>query len=1135
MSGINLVKLLTQYNKSKNIVNNKGKFEENGEKFNKASLELEARFRNVKGHEFMRLYNHYALGVKPETIEDYLYTIDGVTGVNYRRTISTEEDEEYLNEIWISKETSFSEVSLDYEFKIAMSIEEYIHMDIEENEDVYTYNSQVLRYGSKRMKERWEVELDDYPCKLMLTKVRVEDGNSQMRYEVEVEMDEIGVMKSKDLNKFIEATLSVYKILYDTNCIYTINEKRNVIAYINGLSNIDKTDEVSKSILNEARNLKHKDLVWGGIVGNKNYVYNVTDKADGLRCILVVNNIGVWVIAPGYKYSLLKRIDWTKGDYSQYRYDIVGLICEGEDIPVENRLEKLLPKGEAEPLSYIQFFDILSIPNGNVDVRELAHSTRLGHLMHELNEKGTLGIIVEKSLLVYGVKKFYVLDTVDSFFGKVDRALSMKLNYLTDGLIFTPENEEYNPRMNRENVSYDRRILTRYSDICKWKGEITMDLAINEDRLLYSVRGEENILFRGTDLSPYNPNNYERIISKGELEINLDSLVAGTVVEFAYRRGILVPLRVRYDKTTPNPSFVILDNWKYILDPITRETMIGQSTNLMRKYHNKIKRKLFDYISSKGNPTLLDIASGKGGDVTKWKRFSKIVAVEPNVENLMELRKRVTNNDMDDKVKILNTVGQDTEVISKAINEHIGDKADYCSIMLGFSFFWESEESFNALMRTIIDNTKRGIIFLTIDGDSVEQSFFPTFSITKLISPLKIGKDYIDYVRDRVPPIEVNIGHIVNKQSEYLVYIGDLLRYFEQQFLYRADQEEFMNTYEKKLSSMYTYGYLTLDKSIIVPEKREVITSTPQVEEGLEVEEESVEVEDPEGGEEVELELLPEEETIQQLNSEFPKPIVRISSLHDESFLDSYLKAFHKEYQVNEDHTYRRSFIKKFRLDIAKKLSEKGLWAKLGNGILIDELTKLLLSNEKNLKYTVADLQKHFTRDTEIDFIDMLIITDIIGVDVIVMDMYESHLLHSSTTRMDGRNNKVVLLGLTADSHYDLIGEDLAEGIRTIFDIDSDLVKFAMAGIPIEPYFPLESDYYYFYAIIINLPSFLGPNEKGYYIFREFKRISHNEPYHVRLKEIYNVTTKHSLAISRTKVNKQRNTLIDRGFNIVPE
>jgi len=83
-------------------------------------------------------------------------------------------------------------------------------------------------------------------------------------------------------------------------------------------------------------------------------------------------------------------------------------------------------------------------------------------------------------------------------------------------------------------------------------------------------------------------------------------------------KGLFV--KEREDKWTSNSlntfNSIVLASFQ----KINIEIFSTDSNTLMRKYHNRIKLNILNEY--KGN--LLDIGSGNGGDIHKWKNFRKI-------------------------------------------------------------------------------------------------------------------------------------------------------------------------------------------------------------------------------------------------------------------------------------------------------------------------------------------------------------------------------------------------------------------------------------------------------------------------------------------------------------------------------
>lgn len=115
------------------------------------------------------------------------------------------------------------------------------------------------------------------------------------------------------------------------------------------------------------------------------------------------------------------------------------------------------------------------------------------------------------------------------------------------------------------------------------------------------------------------------------------------VVECMYKNGGLVYVRNRPDKTKPN-SLKLYQN--FMTCAWMTLDMFSDTTDqlfLMRLHHNRIKTA----VLSQCRGALLDIGSGRGGDVLKWQHQSSITSVdcvEPNKKYYRELQTRISKS-----------------------------------------------------------------------------------------------------------------------------------------------------------------------------------------------------------------------------------------------------------------------------------------------------------------------------------------------------------------------------------------------------------------------------------------------------------------------------------------------------------
>lgn len=102
--------------------------------------------------------------------------------------------------------------------------------------------------------------------------------------------------------------------------------------------------------------------------------------------------------------------------------------------------------------------------------------------------------------------------------------------------------------------------------------------------------------------------------------------------EFQYKDGTLIPVRYRKDKLTANSLEIVSLT---LHSALSGDIFTGKGCFLMRKYHNIEKSNILHKYLHKNN-ILLDIGTGQGGDIKKWKKASHIYCIEPNITELTE-------------------------------------------------------------------------------------------------------------------------------------------------------------------------------------------------------------------------------------------------------------------------------------------------------------------------------------------------------------------------------------------------------------------------------------------------------------------------------------------------------------------
>jgi hypothetical protein len=359
-------------------------------------------------------------------------------------------------------------------------------------------------------------------------------------------------------------------------------------------------------------------------------------------------------------------------------------------------------------------------------------------------------------------------------------------SYINDGLIFTPGSKKYTELIDKRSIR-------------KWKPveKLTIDLLVdyNSKTLL---------------------DNSGRII---ELDTDFEKLKDNDnqVVEFNFIDGKLNKVKLRDDKTQGNGPRVVDQNLALIRDPITQDVMQGESMRIYRKYHNQIKRNLFN--TYKGD-SLFDIGSGKGGDLGKMKKFKTINLLEPNKEYLEELNRRMKSHDLTD-VKIMNLKAEDTKAVEDYFDGELDYQVDVISSMLSLSFFYLDEEKLDGLVNTIDFMAKDScyFIFLTIDKDYLLEVMNGKTSITQngLLAELFVEEGKAEY-KERLK-ISLLDSKTLGGQVEGLVDLQKLkdklnekgwtINVVEDE---RADKQPIMSGFEYLFSQAYRYGCWMLSK-----------------------------------------------------------------------------------------------------------------------------------------------------------------------------------------------------------------------------------------------------------------------------------------------------------------------------------
>src|SRR6266496_779223 len=297
--------------------------------------------------------------------------------------------------ILIRKETlkRFPEVTNYYKFKISLSTEETVNIT---KEYINRIDSSPSKDLLTRIKNRTSYYVTD-DVRVDMTKVEeTKNDISISKYELELEL-----INYPAIQEWYSQILNILRLMQNTEIIYTFNDYSTLLSNVNKYldnPNFTQLGIDNTKVLMDARNLKFRDLVYGGIVGSKigdvNVGYRVTVKSDGERKLMVINNDGIWFIWNNEVNKFHSSDEFTA------RYN--GYIFDGELIPRSAQKEVVPQK------YWYLIFDLINYNDGKVidrSIRKEPHSVRMRFA------QGVKNYIVENNVATRDLSNILLLET----------------------------------------------------------------------------------------------------------------------------------------------------------------------------------------------------------------------------------------------------------------------------------------------------------------------------------------------------------------------------------------------------------------------------------------------------------------------------------------------------------------------------------------------------------------------------------------------------------------------------------------------------------------------------------------------------------------------------------------------------
>ena len=674
----------------------------------------------------------------------------------------------------------------------------------EKMQDAKQYNFDLDNYEIIRYKHRVSYKLPFGHLDLTIVNQEMQDKSYTRKYEIELEITE------NQIELIIQYIALINQIRQNNFYVIPGLEKRNVINEYKNITNV-----------NYFIGAQPESLCKDKISNLYKYEYSVTDKADGDRVFLLIDKTGnVYFIDNNINKIYKTDIKSTSGTLPIRQGKC---ILDGELVRVDNKI-------------YFLAFDICYY-NDN-DLR--------GN--NEYTLKKRLEII--KSLLkTFNNSDFYNIKCKEYYFGNVFSASKQILSsinekiYKNDGLIFTPVNEPY-PKTKKwssllkwkpaelNTIDFFAIKVGSKDNIGKWQLYVQGTLPANADRV--SGQGTQPVLF---DIEKLCGTNEQKVVTYETTfpddlfdEITNMYYSSHTVIEFRWDSNDkkFVPLRTRWDKTA-NPkkhgnfSKVACDIWNNIHNPIDKDFLLqfySSKTNdkssdiyfeRMRRFHNKVKEQLYSKYCKNSN-YLLELCSGKGGDMHKWifNNIKNIDGYDISDRNINECKRRFESLQ---QKKELNYNFYNLDLTKDNAYDKIyknnTNGFDVVCCQFGFHYFFECKDHFDNITRILDTSLQIGGYFIITFLDDTKIN--KLFDGKKLCSREKDGEIIYILEKDNNDTekiygnrlkISLNGNNILGEGSdEWIINYQELLNNMEKLGFECLETELFENIYN---NSNYT-------------------------------------------------------------------------------------------------------------------------------------------------------------------------------------------------------------------------------------------------------------------------------------------------------------------------------------------
>ncbi len=704
-----------------------------------------------------------------------------------KRTVHEDGKEEYM----LKNHRKMYRDVYDYDFRVSLASEQIMSH--------FPSSLDKSSYDLLREKER-----TSYIIPIGRIDMTIVKEDNRLKYEVEMELKNDGSVTYDTMMAFVKIVLQIKQ---NNHFVISNKERKTIVDEYKGIFDLKGVFFIGA---------QPETLQKNGISNLYKEKYSVTDKADGDRAFMMINKDKQVYFIDNNVNSVYKT------DLSSALY--TSTVIDGEIVHIDNKI-------------YFLAFDVIAYNGkdlrGNMDYKLATRLNRLNHI---------IGTIKSNEKYNVQMKKFYYNNVFLGSEVLLDNVAQKP--YKNDGLIFTPMDEPY-------------PMVKKWSKLLKWKpAELnTIDFYSKKtdsgNWTLYvqsfgntqgpvgqqGVDGQQN----RTTIVPFDveklcsmPQPIQEMTYQTTFDDNLidpttnEPFQTDTVIEYMWdkERNKFVPLRTRWDKTA-NPSkhgnfsTVACNIWNNIHNPVEKELLFKFTTHAtqskedffferMRRFHNKVKENLYNKYT-KNCEYLLELCSGKGGDLHKWlhNNVNNVYGYDISQKAVSECRRRVQNTvnqtQLNWKPNYLFYEADlcQSDTYLKLLQDN-KEKYDVICCQFGVHYFFQSQSTFNSLIDILQNALKENGCFIVTFMDKQQvDNLMENQSTVIRESENEIAYYIKQYSKDQKPfgnqlRIVMSGNNVLKEGSnEYLVDFNTLRNSLQEKGLSVTEDVMFKDVYNE--------------------------------------------------------------------------------------------------------------------------------------------------------------------------------------------------------------------------------------------------------------------------------------------------------------------------------------------------